>query len=261
MVKKNRDNWEQHWLDFDAMIAANPASAYRRRLILGEIRAWVRPGNILDIGSGQGDLSADLASAFPSSRIRGLELSSTGVAISARKVPAAEFIKFDIMSKKKVPTGLLGWADAAVCSEVLEHLDDPRTFLNRVSKFLRPGARLYVTVPRGPRSAYEEYVGHRRHFTATDLRRLLESSGYEVNRVFKAGFPFFNLYKVAGLLRGSRLLDDISDPGRHKMRFAARLALGVFSYLFKANLRNSPWGWQLIAITQKAGVNSERMLG
>lgn len=61
------DPWERHWERFAASARANPAQAFRRRLIhrlLGAEAAG--PGAaILDIGCGSGDLLAELAEHYP----------------------------------------------------------------------------------------------------------------------------------------------------------------------------------------------------
>ncbi len=61
------------------------------------------------------------------------------------------------------------WADFAVCSEVLEHLDDPVLFLKNSAALMSPGCKLIVTVPGGPMSAFDKHIGHRRHFSKLDL--------------------------------------------------------------------------------------------
>ena len=92
-----------------------------------------------------------------------------------------------------------------MCSEVLEHLDDPATLLGNALPNLAPGCRLVVTVPGGPRSAFDRHIGHRRHYNRRDLRRLLEGVGLRVDGVIAAGFPFHTLYRLAVILRGERL--------------------------------------------------------
>ena len=65
-------------------------------------------------------------------------------------------------------------ADVAVCSEVLEHLNDPATFLRTATAALSPGATFIVTVPGGPRSEFDRLIGHRRHYTPQSIRQLFE---------------------------------------------------------------------------------------
>ncbi len=64
--------------------ARNPAQAFRRRLVLGRLRAVGPIRRYLDIGSGQGDLAVDVAAEWPEAEIVGIELSATGVAHRSR---------------------------------------------------------------------------------------------------------------------------------------------------------------------------------
>src|SRR6185369_3798747 len=128
-------------------------------------------------GSGQGDFSRDLAAAYPQVEIAGLELSATGVAIASRKVPAGRFFVCDMSRPVTPPPGLAGWATHAVCSEVLEHVDDPTAMLRNVRPLFAPGCRLVITVPGGPMSAFDRPIGHRRHFTPERVKGTIAGAG------------------------------------------------------------------------------------
>lgn len=240
------DDWDDHWSRFADSASSNPAQLYRRRLILDRIPAGVER-RVLDIGSGQGDLAADLHAARPEVDIAGIELSDVGVKLAAAKVPTGTFRQVDLLADAPVPEGLEAWADIAVCAEVLEHLDDPARFLANAKRFLRPGCRLIVTVPAGPRSAYDRHIGHRRHYRRSDLTSLLTDAGFRVEEVRAAGFPFFNVYKTLVVLRGDRLVKDAEFDGAEEP-LAVRLASAAFRGLFRLNTTRTPFGWQLVAV-------------
>lgn len=76
--------------------------------------------------------------------------------------------------------------DLVICTEVLEHVPDPRAFLRELIRVTKPGARLLITVPdsRSERlvaaTAPEQYFqepNHIRIFTADDFRQLAEEAG------------------------------------------------------------------------------------
>src|SRR5262249_57378955 len=126
----------------------------RRELILSlmGVRGSGEGDRILDIGSGQGDMAAAIRSRFPSAQVLGLELSESGVAISRRKVQGVRFVQRDLLDDTE-PTGdQRGWATHAVCSEVIEHLDNPRRLLMNARAYMREGCSLVVTAPGGPMS-------------------------------------------------------------------------------------------------------------
>jgi SAM-dependent methyltransferase len=133
---------------------------------------------------------------------------------------------------------------------VLEHLDDPADFLRAAGDYLAPGASLIITVPSGPISAFDRRIGHRRHFSAAQLREVIAAGGLECRAVRRAGFPFHNLYRLTVLARGDRLAEDAKEIARDGGGLA-RLAMRAYGILFRANLPQSPFGWQLVALAQK----------
>ena len=168
------DDWESHWAEYADAAGDNPAQEYRRRLIVARIGDPEPPMHLLDIGSGQGDLLASLRGRWPTAELVGLELSAEGIRRARTKLPSADFHQIDLMSAGNVPAELQEWADVAVCSEVLEHVDDPVRLLRVALQAVKPGGRLVVTVPGGPRTAFDRFIGHRRHFRPADLRSVLE---------------------------------------------------------------------------------------
>jgi SAM-dependent methyltransferase len=210
------------------------------------------PGaRVVDIGSGQGDLAAMLEREYPGTRLLGLELSAEGVAIASAKVPSARFVQRDLLTEDTVPHDLAGFGQYAVCSEVLEHVDDPARVLRNARAYLAPGCRVVITVPGGPMSAFDRHIGHRRHHTPASLRAIIETAGLEPVSVFRAGFPFFNLYRLTVIMRGTGLIADVSATtgGTTASRIAA-VVMRVYRSLFRFNLVRSPWGWQMAAIAR-----------
>ena len=114
---------------------------------------------------------------------------------------SAEFAQRDLLQKEKLDDDQRGLATLAVCSEVLEHVDQPEVLLCNAADYLASGCRLVVTVPGGPRSAFDRHIGHRRHFTASRLRRLLEESGFEDVTVRQSRIPIFRSLQAGGNYR------------------------------------------------------------
>jgi len=245
------DDWDRHWSQHDRSNALNPAQAYRRALIfralaLSNARAPVR---VLEIGSGQGELSLEIAARYPEASLVGLDLSHTGIALAQSKVPSGVFFQRDLTQSAEVPERYRKWATHAVCSEVLEHIDDPVRALQNAREYLAPGARLVITVPGGPMSAFDRHIGHHAHFDRPRLERLLTDAGLEVEAIDGAGFPFFNLYRLTVIARGKRLITDAEG----ELKGAARAAILAFSQLFRLNSPKGRLGWQLVAIAREPG--------
>ena len=248
------DDWNRHWQDLANYASENPAQNYRHRTVLKVLRAaGIRDTvRLLDIGSGQGDFLRKAAKRWPAAELVGVELSQTGVEITRRKVPRARVFAADVFGRSPEIAFLEGWAEAAVCSEVLEHIDDPVAFLRAASFYLAPGACLVITVPGGPVSSFDQYIGHRQHFTARQVAGLLSSAGFKVHRVMRAGFPFFNLYRKVVIARGEKLAQDLKTRPAGVSFFFARSVMAMFRVLFHANFFDSPFGWQIVAVVRKA---------
>jgi SAM-dependent methyltransferase len=209
------------------------------------------PVRIFDFGSGQGDLAQKLDTLLADAQFVGAELSEQGVTISRRKVPRATFIVADIFQPPPALDEYAGWATHAVCSEVLEHVDDPIAFLEKARHYLAEDAMLIVTVPGGPISAFDRHIGHRQHFDRRKMARILEQAGYSVERVYLSGFPFFNLYRLLVIARGKHLVRDAEAESSRASSTLAGLIMKVFHFLFHANLLDSPFGWQVVAVGRK----------
>jgi trans-aconitate methyltransferase len=246
---ESRDDWEGHWRDYNEAASNNPAQEYRRQVIfeLLGLRGSGAGVRLLDIGSGQGDLAAAIRAKFPLAEILGLELSGLGVEISKRRVPDVQFVQRNLLMEETVPTEHCNWATHAICSEVIEHVDDPVRLLRSAREYLRPDCVLALTAPGGPMSEFDKHIGHRTHYRPKEIERLLKEAGYAPEYVVRAGFPFFNLYRCVVILRGKQLVDDVSEQRNPSGSRLAAAVMAVFHLLFRMNVYSSPWGWQMIA--------------
>jgi SAM-dependent methyltransferase len=86
--------------------------------------------------------------------------------------------------------------DAAVLGEVLEHLDDDVSGLREVTRVLRDGAVVAVSVPRNPTwfGPSDEWAGHRRRYTRAALLDLCAEAELAVERLRPWGFPVSSTY-------------------------------------------------------------------
>lgn len=245
------DDWDKHWTEMHTAAGLNPAQDYRRRLLLAELRECFAGSfnsvRLLDVGCGTGDFALAFQKAFPQGQYLGIDVSRVGTEICRAKVPGARFETVDLMQTATVAATDLGWANAVICSEVLEHVDEPEKLLTNLKPYLARDAVILITVPGGPMSAFDKHIGHRRHFSNQDLAHLLEATGYRVQAVWGAGFPFFNLYRRVVIARGHKLVNDASDP-TSPVSSLARLVMAAFSVLFRLNLSHSKVGWQRLAV-------------
>jgi SAM-dependent methyltransferase len=257
-VSPGEDDWDDHWTTFGDPALGNPANDFRNRLIL-RLLGTPDPGTtILDIGSGQGQLGILLQTSYPDTRVVGIEYSHEGVrraTLAARAAGlGALFVQRDLL--KPAPDGQslddVPKASLAVCSEVIEHVDDPELLLRNAAAYLRPDCRVVITVPGGPMSALDHYIGHRTHYTPATLRSLLERSGFDVERTERAGFPFFNLYRLLIVGRGRQLIEDVKSSTTARPSKLQTLITRFFDLTFHWNLDPSPFGWQIVGVARPA---------
>jgi hypothetical protein len=153
-------------------------------------------------------------------------------------------VQRDLLKPSTPDESLEFCATHAICSEVLEHVDEPGLLLRGATDYMGPGCRLVITVPGGPFNAFYTHIGHRRHYGPVALKKLLESCGFDVETCYGVGFPFYNLFRLMLTWRGETLIQDVSGPPS----FLVRLGAAVFDTLFRLNFGRR--GWQTVAVAR-----------
>jgi len=125
--------------------------------------------DILDVGCGTGEhLTAPLAAR--GYRVVGVDVHAASIeaARSRRVIPGLSFELGDVADVR----GTGRQFDVVICSEVLEHVDDPREFLTAVRPLVRSSGALILTTPNGYGS-YEWLSSAERCFRRLGLHQLL----------------------------------------------------------------------------------------
>jgi SAM-dependent methyltransferase len=241
------DDWEAHWSDYGGANQRNPAQSYRRRLVQRELERDGRPTRLLDIGSGNGEFPATAAQLWPEAQLLGLERSESGVAQAQARIPTARVRVCDLLAQPDPAKDEINWATHAVCSEVLEHVDDPAALLHNARAWLAPGAPIVITVPGGPMSAFDRHIGHRRHFSPPDRAQVIRAAGLDVVGVRGCGFPFFNLYRALVIMRGEKLIEEARRPSANR---SIRAGMSAFELLLRLSLNGTQLGWQTVGVAR-----------
>ncbi len=110
-------------------------------------------GQILDVGCGNGVISRSLgAKGF---NVYGIDVSEKTIQ-KARSLNKFPNVKFDVISAEQLIADGKTY-DVVICSEVLEHLNEPADLLKVLYRSLSDSGRLIVTVPNG-KGARETFV-------------------------------------------------------------------------------------------------------
>lgn len=112
-----------------------------RAWTIGKIREWVPPSaTVLDAGCGIGLMLGDLSGFF----------AAVGVDIAAEYIADAQARGCDarVGWLEHLPFDT-GQFDAAVCCDVLEHVQDPERVVSELRRVVKPGGTLVVRVPDG----------------------------------------------------------------------------------------------------------------
>jgi SAM-dependent methyltransferase len=134
--------------------------------------------------------------------------------------------------------------DFVLCQNVLEHIRDDATAVEAMGLALRPGGRLGLLVPAGPKlfGPLDRAYGHERRYTAESLRRLVEDAGLRLLDLYP-----FNTLGIPGWWAKNR-------TGAHSL---GTRSLAVYEALLplwrplERRLR-PPWGLSLVARAERA---------
>jgi SAM-dependent methyltransferase len=257
-TEDTRAFYDDVWKKYGHLDAKSPAAFHRRRLVVQLARDAV-PGakRVLDVGCGQGELIADLASGLPSTTVDGADVSQQSLHYARNKSPAADLFLLDLSASDFAErnSARLGRYDLVVASEVLEHIADDARAAKNLGSLIRPGGAAIVTVPGGKMSRFDEIIGHHRHYGEKRLEGLLSGAGFEVERVFGWGFPFHSIYRTAVRVASRASMPETNAPKESSGRLQSVLgsAYSVFGSglkpLFYLNL--SRWGEQMFAVGLK----------
>ena len=155
----------------------------------------VRPsGLLLDVGCGIGGNLPVLA--------RHGEVLGCEIALSAAR-SAATLGRVVVADGARLPLADAS-AAAAVCTEVLEHVDDPGAVFAEIARVLRPGASAYVTTPNYANLAgLHKWLADRRSGRHDWNPWGAHHGGYEAfmtgRRLWRAASPHLELVRVRGL--------------------------------------------------------------
>jgi 2-polyprenyl-3-methyl-5-hydroxy-6-metoxy-1,4-benzoquinol methylase len=243
----NREIYDRRAAGFDDYWRLMAAPRFRRRTLL-DLLAAQPPASLVELGCGDGSLLAEIHRRLPRVELAGVDLAGELIDANRERWPEVRWVVADLDAAGAVAAELRGRFAAVVASEVVEHVDQPETFLRNARDLAAPGARLLLSTQSGPLRQTEQRVGHRRHFSAAAMSALLRAAGWEPVRVWNAGYPFHDLSKWAANLRADATLERF---GERSYGLGERAVCAALRLLFRFNSQRR--GAQLFAEARREG--------
>jgi SAM-dependent methyltransferase len=204
----------------------------RRDVIKSVINMQVPQGStskILEIGCGVG---GNVGLLSQSGQYRGIDMHKPAIDYCSEKYPQFEFqctrvedIPQEFNSNK---------FDSIYLLDVLEHIDDQVAILKSAQNYLTPSGKILVTVPAFEFlwSPHDDFVHHVRRYTKAGLKKVLEDSGYRVERISYFNsilFPLALIQRLGMRLLNRKLSTHLSTPPT------------VVNWLFKVTFAQEAW--------------------
>ena len=212
------NRYDTIWTDvYGDMQSLGPVHRHMRRLLRKALHG-LDYRTAVDVGCGAGDNVALLLEAGAPARVVGLDVSPTALDRARERHPG-EYVLLDI--EREV---LDERFDLVFSSLLLEHLPDDSAALRNMCAMT--GRWLLVSTIAGDFERYrrwDERVGHVRNYAAGELERKLLAAGFDVERTFRWGWPFYS--PLARLLQNR--MRPSADFGRGT-RVLAGLTYGLY---------------------------------
>lgn len=180
--------------DSDKETRANyfsPITKLRYEELLNQFEVFRSSGNLLEVGAGNGYF-LEIAQE-KKWNIHGTEVSENCIDKCIKKE-----IQLDKgqLSELKYPDNHF---DVIVAIELIEHLIDPKKFVQECYRILRPGGLMYVTTPNFNsilryklKDQYDviSYPNHLMYFTQKTLTKLFEDQQFATKKIKTTGYSF-----------------------------------------------------------------------
>jgi trans-aconitate methyltransferase len=178
---------------------------------------------VLDIGCGDGKITAVIAEGVPQGSVLGIDPSQRMITHASKNHPPQQHpnLRFEVGDAREI--AYRQEFDVAVSFNALHWVHEQDQFLNSLLSALKPQGRAYLRfVPEGPRLNLEDvaeqviqverwkpyFQGHTRpyaHFTPDQYRALAEQAGFRVLNIRDKGYawPFKSREAFIGWFRAT----------------------------------------------------------
>jgi 2-polyprenyl-3-methyl-5-hydroxy-6-metoxy-1,4-benzoquinol methylase len=170
----------------------SPFQQRRFKITLGILQQHIQPDakvRILDIGCGEGHITAKIAETFPNAEVCGLDYSISAVAKAVERYgnKGIDFIAANALDLPYFPNQF----DFVVCNNIWEHVPDPLTLLSGLMRVTTDSSFLLISTPsryrlsnllrvlRGKEVIFMSHL-HVTEYTVGQVREQLQFGGMDV---------------------------------------------------------------------------------
>lgn len=169
------------------------------------IKGKERDALILEVGCSSGYLLKEMVDEFPTSTVAGADVVKEPLEKLSHALPGVPLFRFDLL-QCPLPHNSV---DVLIMINVLEHIEDDVTAMQKAFALLKPGGTFVIEVPAGPGlfDAYDVELSHYRRYRSSFLRTQLQNIGFEIKNSSHLGFllyPAFAIVKLKNKWFGSR---------------------------------------------------------
>lgn len=138
-----------------------------------------------------------------------------------------------------------GGIEQAMLLDCLEHIEEDEAMLHLLSKKLKKGGRLLITVPafQGLWSSADDYAGHYRRYTCPELERMLSDAGFTVLQ--SSYFMSFLYLPILVMRVWMERLGLIQKSGKRTVEEAKKIRQKQFVSTGKMTKTVLRWFWRM----------------
>lgn len=214
-----------------------------------------REGRVLDLGC-----TAEL-DFEPQSLVRGISVHSS---LQVLALHATQGHRNLVCSRSEELAFCSNSLDVVVAGDILQSAPDDLIVLRELRRVLKDGGLLCLTVP-----AYamlwgeeDERLGHQRRYTGSELRRKLNTCGFEIQRVsyfVACGFLPLAIDRAAKNIFRTSIMRDRRSARRSGLADAAIVAL-LDAERALMHIINLPFGTRVVCWARKPALVTERIM-
>jgi 2-polyprenyl-3-methyl-5-hydroxy-6-metoxy-1,4-benzoquinol methylase len=201
-------------------------------------------GRVIDIGCGEGVLSLFLA--YLGHRVTAFDRSARQIAQNAARAEKSGLtgVHFEALDFRDFDPSGIEPGDLVICTDVLEHFDDPEPAIRKVVRCMKPDGMLFLSLP-SPSAPIHRFrmrvfgvdrfdiaVHHKRRYTVAETRGYVNSAGLKLVEVREVEGFLKNFFYVTAVGRWLQRFNrgKMRDVLLALDRYALRMAGGSGHY-------------------------------